>query len=168
MSDVLQTVLAILIGGTLIYFPLKYSRMEKVRFIGQMCVQRMDEGLLDWIETAAELVPLGGGDPAEYARVAEAFRETKVRKTAEKVRLANEAYAIVKEAAEHCAADPRARKILASLSDIWQNLSFLAEEHGRQTGKFNELLGKGSGRLFGAVFRVRPEPVLEDLGGVSR
>lgn len=62
MLEILQKTLIALFGLALIYFPITYRMMDKVRFHGRMCVRQMDDGLLRWIETAAAGVALDESD----------------------------------------------------------------------------------------------------------
>ena len=79
MLDILQRILIGLFGCALIFFPIAYRMMDKIRMHGQMCVRQMDGVLLRWIETAAELVSLDEANPkgiADYASVSAAYRLT--------------------------------------------------------------------------------------------
>lgn len=165
MLEILQKILIGLFGCALIFFPIAYRMMDKIRFHGQMCVRQMDDGLARWLETAAEMLALGGeGDEAaRYARLTEAFRCTKRQRTDEKVRLVNEAYELVRTAALRCYGEPRAQALAGELAGICAEFSMLSGDYNENARKLNEQLSGGSVWLFGKLFRIRPQPVLAPL-----
>jgi hypothetical protein len=166
MLEILQKILLGLFACALIYFPIVYRMMEKVRFHGQMCVRRMDGDLLRWIETAARLVALDESDTDAIdglETVTEAYRQTKAGKTAEKIRLANQAYEIVRSAAIRSYGDARAQNLLAELNEIYWDFSMLAEDYNENSKKLNGQLDSGLSGFFARLFRFRPEPILADL-----
>ncbi len=166
MLEILQKILIGVFGCALIFFPIAYRMMDKIRFHGQMCVRQMDGGLLRWLETASGLVALDADDPSaagEYARIAEQYRKTRSGKTDEKIRLVNEAYEIVRRAAISSYGDARATRICAELDEIFADLSVLAGDYNANAKKFNEQLEAGFSGFLGKAFFFRPQPVLEDL-----
>ena len=166
MSEILQKILLALIGVALIYFPIVYRMMDKVRFHGQMLVRRMDEGLLRWIEAAQPLMMLDGGDAAaaaEYQRLAEAYRHTRAGKTAEKIRLTNDVYELVRQAAIRGYGDARARSVCRELEEIYTDISMLASDYSANAVRFNDQLSGGLAGALGRLFRMKAEPVLENL-----
>ena len=166
MLDILQKILIGLFGCALIFFPIAYRMMDKIRFHGQMCIRQMDDDLLRWIEAAAPLICLNGPDDetaAEYARLTAAFRSTKSHRSAEKVRLVNELYELVRKAAIRSYGDARARAVCAELRTIYEDISMLAEDYNTNSKKLNAQLDGGVGGFFGKIFFIRPQPLLEDL-----
>ena len=166
MLDILQRILIGLFGCALIFFPIAYRMMDKIRMHGQMCVRQMDGVLLRWIETAAELVSLDEANPegiADYASVSAAYRKTKAGKTAEKIRLANEAYELVRKAAVNRYGDVRAKELHAELNEIYADISMLADDYNGNAVKFNEQLDGGFSGLLGKLFCFRKEPILANL-----
>ena len=166
MLEVLQKILIGVFGCALIFFPIAYRMMDRIRFHGQMCVREMDDDLCRWIETSAELVSMsetGAAEIAEHARLADAYRSAKPHRTAEKISLANEIYEIVRKAALDCYGDARARALCAELDGIYSEFSILAEDYNKNAKKFNEQLDGGVIGFFGKLFRFRQEPILENL-----
>ena len=166
MLEVLQKILIGVFGCALIFFPIAYRMMDKIRFHGQMCVREMDDDLRRWIETSAALVSMNETGDAEitaYERLANAFRSAKPHQTAEKIRLANEIYEIVRKAALERYGDARAQALCAELGGIYSEFSVLAEDYNKNAKKFNEQLDGGVIGFFGKLFRFRQEPILEDL-----
>ena len=166
MLDVLSKILLGLFGCALIYFPITFRMMDKIRFHGQVCVRHIDDDLLRWIEAAAPLVTMDGADgaaAAEYDRLTEAYRLTKPYRSAEKIRLVNAAYEIVRQAAVNNYGDARARALCAELEHIYADFSMLAEDYNENAKKLNAQLEGGVAGFFGRLFRFRQEPILEDL-----
>lgn len=171
MLEILQKILIALFGLALIYFPITYRMMDKVRFHGRMCVRQMDDGLLRWIETAAALVALDESDAGAaeaYARVTASYRKTRPGQAAEKIRLANEAYEIVRKAAIQCYGDARAAEVHAALTEAYSDISILAGDYNENAMKFNGQLDGGLSGFLARLFRFRHEPVLEDLTALQR
>lgn len=166
MLEILQKLLIGLFGCALIFFPITYRMMDKIRFHCQMCIRQMDDGLLCWIETASALVSLdesNSGKISEYTLITQTYRETRAGKTEEKVRLANDAYEMVRKASIGCYGDPRARALHEKLAEIYSDISILADDYNENAKKLNEQLEGGFSGFLGKVFFFRKQPLLEDL-----
>ena len=170
MAGILPKILLALVGCALIYFPITFRMMDKLRMRASLCVREMDDGLLRWIEAAAALVALEGGDAAAdaYARVAEQYRKTRPGKAAEKIRLANEACALMRAAAARGGDDPRVWHIHAGLADIYGEFAALADEYNNTAKKLNDQLDTGVSGFLARAFRARKAPVLENLAELKR
>ena len=170
MLEILQKILIGLFGCALIFFPIAYRIMDKVRFHGRMCIRQMDGDLLRWIETAAALVGLDESDAsaiAEYERLAAAYKATKANREPEKVRLVNEIYGVVEKAAIRSYGDARAAALCEALREIYSDFSVLAENYNENARKLNAQLEGGATGLFGRLFLIRPEPLLENLADLK-
>ena len=170
MLELLQKVLIGLFGCALIFFPIAYRIMDKVRFHGRMCIRQMDGDLLRWIDAASALVALDERDAeaiAEFDRLSAAYRAAKANKEAEKVRLVNAIYAVVEKAAILSYGDARAAALCEELRDIYSDFSILADDYNENARKLNEQLDGGVTGAFGRLFRIRPEPLLENLNDLK-
>lgn len=165
MLEILQKILLAVFGCALIFLPITYRMMDKIRFHGRMCVRQMDDGLLRWIETASEIVALDRTDSeaaGEYARITERFRKKRLGEE-EKIRLTNEAYGLVRKAAINCYGDAHVKELSEQLAEIYADISVLAEDYNGNAKKFNEQLEGGFSGLLGRVFFFREQPILENL-----
>ena len=170
MLKILQVVLIVLFGCVLIVFPIAYRLMDRTRFHCQMCIRQIDRDLLRWIEAAAPLMSLDEGDgetPAEYERLASAYRSTKKHRTAEKVRLVNGIYDLARLTAVRCSDDVRAQKICAELRYIYAEFSVLADDYNDNIEKLNAQLDGAVGGFFGKIFFIPHGPVLEKLSDLK-
>ena len=170
MLEVLQKILIGLFGCALIFFPIAYRIMDKVRFHGRMCVRQMDGDLRRWIDAAAALVKLDERDKESiegFERLASDYKALKASREEDKVRKINEIYDVVRKAAIRSYGDERAAAICETLRQICGDFSMLADNYNENAKKLNAQLDGGMTGAFGKLFLIRPVPILEDLSDLK-
>lgn len=166
LGETLQVILLGVFAFALIYFPIAYRIVDKIRMHEEICVRQMSDDLLRWIEKAGTLVSLDENDAeaiTKYNELAEQFRKCKNRKEEEKIRTANEIYEVVRMAAIRSYGDERVGPICLELLDIYTDFSMIATDYNVNARRLNEQLEAGVAGLFRKLFHMRPIPILEEL-----
>lgn len=166
MADILEKIFLALLALVLIYFPVAYRLVDRVRVHGEICVRQMSDDLLRWIEKAGELVALNENDAEawkKYTDLTEQYRKTPKRKANEKIRIANEIYEVVRMAAAQNYGDEHAKAICSELLDIYADFSMLASDYNENAHQINAQLDRGFSKIYRKMFRLQPVPFLEDL-----